>query len=544
VERKQDRPLHTFAFWGRRSGRRSYASEWRLGRRGQNRVRRATVESKDHHCCQARSNFTWSYDGAVIEGSILHRGRPVPIPADVRSQFKDGDQLFATDSGRVLHVPAEVINEVDGCVQRAKKALQVIRIAPEAAISGFFRRAAEILQSQAVRRHLIEVNDEDVRRAEAIGRSTTRLRLDDRMLDAMQESFEIWANQPVQREVLVEEIRHGSWTVSQVLAPLGVVGFVFEGRPNVVVDACGVLVSGNSCVFRIGRDARRTAEAILKEVVEPALLENDLPADSVVLISRDDHASGWALFSNDDVSLAVARGSGTAVQDLGSVASQSGVPVSLHGRGGAWFLIGDSADQSRLQATLRNSLDRKVCNTANVVTIPISHAAQSLTTVLKAVDEAAAARGATGIVHLISDHGNDQFRNVDFSSARLNVVAADIEDVQTEWEWENDPEITVLIVDSFEQAVSLFNESSPRLVASIISEDPADHEYGWNHLSCPFVGDGFSRWVDGQFALQRPELGLSNWESGVPLGRGAILSGGDIHSVRYRVRQHDENLRR
>jgi glutamate-5-semialdehyde dehydrogenase len=303
-------------------------------------------------------------------------------------------------------------------------------------------------------------------------------------------------------------------------------------------------VTGNTCVFRIGRDARRTAEAIIKEVVEPALLESDLPADSVVLIPRDDHASGWALFSNGEVSLAVARGSGVAVQDLGSVASQSGVPVSLHGRGGAWFLVGDSADQSWLQATLRNSLDRKVCNTANVVTIPISQAAQRLTTVLRAVDEAAAARNSAGVVHLISSHGNDPLKYVDFSSARLKVVAADIEVLQTEWEWENDPEITVLFVDSFEQAVSLFNETSPRLVASIISEDPTDHEFGWNNLSCPFVGDGFSRWVDGQFALQRPELGLSNWESGVPLGRGAILSGADIHSVRYRVRQLDENLHR
>ena len=480
----------------------------------------------------------------MIDGSILHRGKPVPIPAEVRSLFKEGDQLFATDSGQVLHVPADAIREVAGCVQRARKALQGIRVAPEQAITGFFGRAAEILSNQNLRSRLKRINEQDVQRAEALGRSTTRLKLDDRMLDAMQESFEIWASQPVQREVLVEEIRHGSWTVSQVLAPLGVVGFVFEGRPNVVVDACGVLVSGNSCVFRIGRDARGTAEAIIREVVEPALLESDLPADSVVLIPRDDHASGWALFANVDISLAVARGSGSAVRDLGSVASQSGVPVSLHGRGGAWFLVGDSADQGRLQATLRNSLDRKVCNTANVVTIPVSQAAERLTTVLKAVDEAAAARGSTGIVHLISTDGCDALGFVDYASTRLKVVVSSIEDLQKEWEWEDDPEISVLIVDSFDDAVSTFNESSPRLVASIISEDPRDHEFGWNHLSCPFVGDGFSRWVDGQFALQRPELGLSNWESGAPLGRGAILSGGDIHSVRYRVRQHDENLHR
>jgi glutamate-5-semialdehyde dehydrogenase len=129
-------------------------------------------------------------------------------------------------------------------------------------------------------------------------------------------------------------------------------------------------------------------------------------------------------------------------------------------------------------------------------------------------------------------------------SGIVDLVAAQRHELSTEWEWENDPEITVCFVDSIDEAFDLFNEFSPRLVASIISEDASDHRRGWQRLSCPFVGDGFSRWVDGQFAFRRPELGLSNWEGGVPLGRGAILSGSDIHSVRYRVRQRDTSLHR
>ena len=204
----------------------------------------------------------------------------------------------------------------------------------------------------------------------------------------------------------------------------------------------------------------------------------------------------------------------------------------------------------RLLATLKHSLDRKVCNTANVVAVSRAQAPERLPTILRAVSEAAARRNADGIVHLISGDDTQELdvdavkRIASQTDERLRVMPASVEDLQTEWEWENDPEITVLIVEGFEQAVSAFNEASPRLVASIISEDPRDHEYGWNHLSCPFVGDGFSRWVDGQFAFRRPELGLSNWESGVPLGRGAILSGSDIHSVRYRVRQRDQDLHR
>ena len=52
-------------------------------------------------------------------------------------------------------------------------------------------------------------------------------------------------------------------------------------------------------------------------------------------------------------------------------------------------------------------------------------------------------------------------------------------------------------------------------------------------LDAPFVGNGFTRWVDGQYALDRPELGLANWQGGRLLGRGAILSGDSVHTIRY-----------
>jgi len=81
-------------------------------------------------------------------------------------------------------------------------------------------------------------------------------------------------------------------------------------------------------------------------------------------------------------------------------------------------------------------------------------------------------------------------------------------------------------------------------VVSIVSDDTCERDFTWRHVNAPFVGDGMTRWVDGQFALLRPELGLSNWQSGRMLGRGAILSGDSVHTVRYRVTQDDKDLRR
>ena len=63
-------------------------------------------------------------------------------------------------------------------------------------------------------------------------------------------------------------------------------------------------------------------------------------------------------------------------------------------------------------------------------------------------------------------------------------------------------------------------------------------------VDAPFVGNGFTRWVDGQYALDAPELGLSNWEGGRMLGRGGILSGDSVYTLRYRARISDPELHR
>ena len=94
------------------------------------------------------------------------------------------------------------------------------------------------------------------------------------------------------------------------------------------------------------------------------------------------------------------------------------------------------------------------------------------------------------------------------------------------------------------EAVDLCNRYSPRFVASLISESADEHERFYATVDAPFVGDGFTRWVDGQYALDTPELGLSNWEGGRLLGRGGILSGDSVYTVRYRATMTDAELRR
>jgi glutamate-5-semialdehyde dehydrogenase len=119
-----------------------------------------------------------------------------------------------------------------------------------------------------------------------------------------------------------------------------------------------------------------------------------------------------------------------------------------------------------------------------------------------------------------------------------------LDDLGREWEWERSPELSLVVVESVGEAVGLFNRLSPRLAASLVSDDATEQEAFWAAIDAPFIGDGFTRWVDGQFAFGRPELGLSNWEQGRLFARSAVLSGDSVFTVRTRVRQHDPDLHR
>jgi glutamate-5-semialdehyde dehydrogenase len=124
------------------------------------------------------------------------------------------------------------------------------------------------------------------------------------------------------------------------------------------------------------------------------------------------------------------------------------------------------------------------------------------------------------------------------------VSVSSIDSLNTEFEWEENPEFAIVLVEDLSEATELFNKCSPQFIVSVISENSSENESVWASCNAPFVGDGFTRWVDGQFSLLRPELGLSNWENGRLFGRSGVLSGDSAFSVRLRVNQTDNNLHR
>jgi glutamate-5-semialdehyde dehydrogenase len=279
-----------------------------------------------------------------------------------------------------------------------------------------------------------------------------------------------------------------------------------------------------------------------------------LPPGAASLIESAGHAAGWAMFSDTRLSLAVARGSGRAVEQLGSVARQTGIAVSLHGTGGAWIMADESTDPVRFELAVQHSLDCKVCNTLNVCCIPRSRVAVLVPSFLNSLQHAGERRGHGYKLHVVE--GDESHLPPEVMSTRVLVRRAegDIEEplvgvlpvaqLGREWEWEETPEVTLKIVENIDEAVGLFNAYSPQFVASLVSEDEAQQRHFYETINAPFVGNGFTRWVDGQYALNRPELGLSNWQSGRLFARGGILSGDGVYTVRTRVVQTDLNVHR
>lgn len=487
--------------------------------------------------------------------AILYGGdKVVYVPAELADAFQPGDQLVVLqETGDLLHIPAEAHETANRAVTAATDAFALMGAVTDDEITTFYQAFASALEDDEAFAPIALANDADVEKASAAGRSTTRLVLSETMRKGMIEGLRMWSQAPPGRGQVEESFTHDRWRLDLIRTGLGPVGFVFEGRPNVFADATGVLRSGNTVVFRVGSAALGTARAIVAAALNPALESSGLPIGAVSLVDSPSRAAGWALFGDKRLALAVARGSGTAVSQLGGVARQAGVQVSLHGTGGGWMVASESAEPEVLAAAVYNSLDRKVCNTLNTCCIVSSAAPKLVPAFLDAVDRAGQRRGVVSKLHVAEgDEGwipeswfePASISRADGTHSEPKTESIDGEDLGVEWEWEESPEVTLKIVADLDEAISLFNRLSPRLVVSLVSEDQAEHDDFFNRVDSPFVGNGFTRWVDGQYALGRPELGLSNWETGRLMGRSGVLSGDSVYTVRARAIQDDPDLGR
>lgn len=428
-----------------------------------------------------------------------------------------GDRVVPLgEFGELLVISKSAAEAAAQAVARANEAFRELATVSDTAINAFFSGFAARLADDQVFSAIAAANAADVADARARGRAVGRLELSERMRQDMIAGLRGWAEQPSRVGEVLERRQGQGYSIERRRAPLGVIAFVFEGRPNVFADAAGAVKNRNAAVFRIGGDALGTAIAIEEHALRPALVAAGLPEGTLSLVRSKEHAAAHALFCERSLRLAVARGSGRTVALLGALAKQHGIPASLHGTGGAWMWIERSAEPERVYNAVRFSLDRKVCNTLNVIVLERGarealgpHIERALREVRA---EVAVVRGSEGTV--------------------TSSLAIDEPDLAREWEWDKTPEVSFVLADHLVEAVSLFNRYSPKFVASILSQREGAFAEFYDAVEAPYVSNGFTRWVDGQWAWLRPELGLTNWETGRLLGRSGFLSGDDLTTVR------------
>lgn len=467
----------------------------------------------------------------------------------------DEEQAIKLATGEICAVPRAVREEVRAIIGEAQTAFRTLQTCPSAAIDSFLRNCATRLSEPQLQEVILSANSVDIEQTRARGRATSRVLLSQERIKGMIEGLELWLGMEPWCDKIVHRHEHQGWAIEQVVAPLGVVGFVFEGRPNVFADALGVIKGRNSVILRIGSDALQTARAIMTHVIRPALRDARLPEKLVQLVDTGGHAGSWAMVSDPLLSLAIVRGSGSATRILGAFARSAGVPVSLHGTGGAWLFVSRHAAELPLPLIIANSLDRKVCNTLNVCLIQETELATRVPEVLKGCQDAVVRDSRAGFrLHVTQEVA--PFIPPDLYLRRVTIerhgqraeepVVDTISqgELAVEYEWDDIPELTLSSFSSLEQGLDLFEKLSPRFVASLISSSSEEQEFFFRQVEAPFVGNGFTRWVDGQYALLKPELGLSNWEQGRLLGRAAFLTGDAVATIKTRMYQTDPLVRR
>ena len=276
------------------------------------------------------------------------------------------------------------------CASRARAASVTLRGLTRHQKDQALRACAQALRAQVGR--IVEVNAIDVTRAREAGTSEAlvdRLTLDSSRLEAIAAALEEVAElpDPVGDVVRGYTLPNGL-DVRQVRVPLGVVGIIYEARPNVTVDAAGLcLKSGNAALLRGSSSAQATND-VLVEVLQGALVSCGLPADAVQLVPGTSHESVKHLMTaRGYVDVLIPRGGEGLIR---SVVEGSTVPVIETGVGNCHIYVDESADVDKAVRILVNAKAQRcsVCNAAETFLVHQAIADRFLPAALAALRDA------------------------------------------------------------------------------------------------------------------------------------------------------------
>jgi len=287
-------------------------------------------------------------------------------------------------------------------------------------------------------------------------------------------------------------IRPNGLRIRQVRVPIGVIGIIFESRPNVTVDAAVLcLKAGNAVILRGGKEAVHS-NTCLVQVMQNALKSVSLPAELIQLVEKTDRETAADMMRlNGYLDVLIPRGGAGLIQ---AVIKQATVPVIETGAGNCHVYIDESAELPMAVSIADNAKTQRpsVCNAIETLLVHQKIANAFLPEIQKAF-----------AAHNVIIHGCERTREILGDS----VIPATEEDYLKEY---SNYEIAIKIVDSVEEAVSHILRFSTHHSESIVTQNMKHAEYFLNTVdSAAVYVNASTRFTDGEEFGFGAEIGIS-----------------------------------
>ena len=376
--------------------------------------------------------------------------------------------------------------------QKAREAMMVLAEATAERKHAALIGAAEAIL--AAGDQILDANAEDMRLAEDKGLSPAmldRLRLDGVRVRAMADGLRAVAEQPDPvGKVLAEWDRPNGLHIQRVATPLGVIGVIYESRPNVTADAAALaLKSGNAVILRGGSESLHSSTAIHKALVA-GLVSAGLPADSVQMVpTRDREAVAAMLRAQGMIDVIIPRGGKGLV---GLVQKEARVPVFAHLEGICHVYADADADLEKARRVVLNAKTRRtgICGAAECLLI----------------DRGFYDRYGAVLVQDLLDAGVE-VRAEGALAAISGTVAAEPSDFGQEF---LDKIIAVKLVDGIDAAIAHIRRYGSGHTESILTENDATARRFFNGLdSAILMRNASTQFADGGEFGMGAEIGIA-----------------------------------
>jgi glutamate-5-semialdehyde dehydrogenase len=405
---------------------------------------------------------------------------------------------------------------MDGIGQKARDAQHLLALASRQAKDAALMAAARSLRERQPA--ILAANALDLAQANAKGLSGAmldRLKLNEARVEAMAKGLEEVAQLPDPiGETIKEWTRPNGLSISRVRVPLGVIGIIYESRPNVTADAGGLcLKSGNAAILRGGSESLNSSAAIM-DCLQEGLKQAGLPGEALQMVPITDRAAvGHMLTMTKYIDVIVPRGGKSLIE---RVIAESRIPLFQHLEGLCHTYVDGAADLDMARRIVLNAKMRRtgICGATETLLI----------------DKACASTHLAPIVKDLLDAGCEVRGDQAVQAVDPRVVPAEADDWNTEY---LDAIISARLVDGLDEAIAFINRHGSQHTDSIVTEDRERAERFMAEVHSAIVlHNASTQFADGGEFGMGAEIGIA---TGKMHARGPV-GVEELTTYQYRVR--------